>query len=225
MIDELLRNLAGEITPSSELGVLRLRQGVIDSVEANGTATVKIGGNNLPIPGVKVASHVCPIPGVPCWIAVDGRDAIILATLAPAGVAFGRMRQSVAQNIPNGGYNRVSFTNRTAVRTQGITAGNNGFTVVVPGWYQVNSNVVMASAAASRRGLRILVGGSVYTVGNLLQSSGGSQSVVTASALVEAAIGELIEVEVLQDSGGTLATGVGSGQTLLDVTWVRPIET
>lgn len=227
MIAEVLGSLADELTPGGPGGTpgrLRLRQGEIVSVQADGTATITIGGDTTALAGIKVASNVCPIPGASCWLAVDGGDLFILATLAPSGAAFGRMRQSSAQTVTSGGYARMSFTNRTAVRTQGVTVGNNGFTVVVPGWYQVNAQVSWATAAATRRGIQILGGGSRYSGGNLVQVTSSGQPSISASAIVEAAAGELIEAEIFQDSGGNLATVVGGGLCVLDVTWLRPVD-
>ncbi|MDE2100154.1 MAG: hypothetical protein KGL39_23060 [Patescibacteria group bacterium] len=72
--------LAAALTGKSS-GV-SLRQGVIISAAADGTATVTISGGTTQFAGVKVASHITPTPGTTCWLAVDGKDAFVIATLA-----------------------------------------------------------------------------------------------------------------------------------------------
>lgn len=226
MIDELLGGLADELTPGGPGGTpgqLRLRQGTIVSVQANGTVTITIGGDSTELSGIKVASHVCPIPGTTCWLAVDGRDLFVIATLTPAGPAFGRMRQSVAQAVASATtWTGLSFTNRTSVATEGLTDGATGFTVLVPGWYQVNATVTFGSNATGYRGLRLIVGSTVALLGTLIGAPSAVGPRLAVSGMVEAAVGDIIGAEITQNSGGSLSTAVDPGQSLLSAFWVRP---
>lgn len=227
MIDETLAALADEITrtgPSGQQPGIRLRQGTIVSVQSDGTATITIGGDDTQIAGVKVASHVCPVPSASCWLAVDGRDLFVIGVLPPYGPAFARMRANATQSIANNSFVRLSFATRTAERSQGLTIGNNGFTVVVPGWYYVTANVGFAANATGRRGIQILCGGSTFALGNFVPPASGAQTFVTASGMVEAAVNDLIEAEVLQSSGGSLSTAIGGGISFLSAHWLRPLD-
>lgn len=227
MIDEVLRSLAGELTPGGpggEPSQLRLRQGSIVSVQTDGSATVTIGGDTTPIAGVKVASHVCPIPGASCWLAVDGRDLFVMATLTPSGPAFGRMRIGANVSVAPNTHTVVNFTNRTAVRTNGMTDVNNGLSVQVPGWYQVSGTIVFGGAVGNRRGLRIMVSGSSWFDGTVVQVSPVPSTHIAVSGLVRAVAGEVIQLEAYQESSGAADLIAAPGLNLITAIWVRPIE-
>ncbi len=61
---------------------LRLRQGVIVSVEA-ATVTVTIAGSTTQVAGVKCLQSCRPVAGSTCWMLTDGRDLFVLGILGP----------------------------------------------------------------------------------------------------------------------------------------------
>jgi hypothetical protein len=199
---------------------VRLRQGVIVSLQGN-TATVKIGGSDTEVAGISWASHTCPVPGATCWLATDGRDWMILATLSPSGPAWGTMRKSTAQAIPDSTFTQLDWADRVDVTTYGLTAGNTGFTVVVPGVYSVSASPSMVANATGNRVARILVNGAVVSQGLTIGAT-AVQARLANATVVKCAATDVINVDVWQSSGGALNTSTGAGHCVLTATWMGP---
>jgi len=84
VIEDIINALAAELSGegiAGDPGRLRMRQGVIVSVDPAGFGTVRIGGDSTEIPGVKIATHVVVAPGDSCWLMVDGADLFVIAKL------------------------------------------------------------------------------------------------------------------------------------------------
>ena len=222
---DMISALASELTPGGPGGdtpTLRFRQGAIVSVQANGTATVTIGGDTTQLAGVKVASCVCPVPGASCWLAVDGRDLFVIATLAPAGPAWGTMRQSAAQAIGNAAFTAYSWANRTEITVRGVTATNSGLEVLVPGLYSITASPALAANATGQRHSQLTVNGTVVAQGASTPAPSTQIARLNASTIVKLAIGDVVNVTVYQNSGGSLNTDTGPGAGTLTVTWLGP---
>lgn len=101
---DIVGDLARILAPGEQRAALRLRQGKVIAVAADGTATITIGGDTTEISGVAVASHVSAVPGYACWLAVDGRDAFIIATIGPevAATPTGVVLPTAAPAAPAG---------------------------------------------------------------------------------------------------------------------------
>lgn len=200
---------------------VRLRQGSIVSVASDGTATITIGGSTTQVAGVKVASPCCPVPGASCWVATDGRDLWVLSTLAPTGPAWGTMRKSTTQTIATATWTALSWSSRTETEEHGITLGSAGMTVVVPGVYTISTCAAFAADTAGERYGRLTLNGN-----GIGQTSGGDAGSFVArcagSTIVACAVGDVIGIEVYQNSGGNLATEVGSGWCFLSAAWLGP---
>lgn len=210
----------GSIAPDSRF---RLRQGVIQSVAADGTVTVTIGGSTTSVSGIAVASHTCPIPGASCWLATDGRDWIVQATLAPTGPAWATMRQNAAQSIATGSFVAMNWTTRTETASAGMTLDNAGFIVVVPGLYQVNFAATFAANATGQRHAMIYHNGTVEVHGYSTNAVAGSDVCrMNVSTVVKCAIGDTINGVIYQSSGAALNTTIGAGHNILRATWVGP---
>lgn len=222
-MNEDLNGLVNALVSLAPDAPIRLRRGQIISVQADGTCTITIGGGTNQVAGVKVAASCCPLPNAGCWIATDGRDLFVLSTLAPAGPAYGFMRQSSAQSIGTGTWTELSWANRTDVVTSGITVGSSGFTIVVPGIYQVSACISFAANSTGQRHLQIYKNGST-----ILQSSGGNAAAgsdiqrLSGSGNLKLAIGDVINATVYQTSGGNLNTQIGAGHNILMLTWIGP---
>lgn len=223
-MSEDLNGLINALVSVAPDAPVRLRQGQIISVQADGTCTVTIGGGTTQVSGVKVSSSCCPLPNAGAWIATDGRDLFVMSTIAPAGPAYGHMRQSSAQSIPNGTWTELSWANRTDVTTSGVTVGSSGFTVVVPGVYQVSACVGFAANATGQRHLQIYKNGAA-----ILQASGGNAASgsdiqrLSGSGNLRLAIGDVINATVFQTSTVSLNTQIGAGYNVLTLTWLGPI--
>lgn len=202
---------------------LRLRQGVIVTVNANGTANVTIAGSTQTINNVAVASHVCPRPNTTCWLITDGRDWFVLATLANAGPAWGAMRQSVAQAIPTGAFTAMAWANRTDTASNGVTLSNTGLVCVVPGLYQITAAGAFAANAVGQRHMVLTVNG-----GNAIHGTGGDAAAgadiqrLRADGLWRLAVGDVVNFDLFQSSGANLNTQIGAGYCLLRMVWIGP---
>lgn len=217
-----LKDLVSAIKTAAPDAPVRFRQGKIVSVQANGTATVTIGGSSTEIPSTKVASGVCPVPGATCWLATDGRDLMVFATLAPTGPAWGTMRQSVAQAIPTGSFTAMAWANRADVVTHGVTATNTGLQVLVPGIYSITASPALAANATGNRHSQITVNGTVAAQGASVGSLSTQIARLNVSTILKLAINDVVNVTVYQNSGANLNTDTGAGTGTLAVTWLGP---
>lgn len=202
--------------------LVRLRQGVIQAVAANGTATVRVGGSTVDIAGVKVSAGACPVPGATCWLLTDGRDWLVLATLAPTGPAWGMMRQSSAQPIGNGTFTAMSWANRSDVVTHGVTATSTGLQVKVPGLYSVTATPAFSINATGSRHSQITVNGAEAAQGASVPALSYQIVRLNCAAILKLAINDVVNVNLYQNSGGNLNTTTGVGTGTLTVAWLGP---
>lgn len=218
-----LNALVEAIADAAPAAPFRLRLGTIVSVAANGTATITVGGGTNQVSGVKVAASCCPIPNATCWVATDGRDMFVISTLAPSGPAYGTMRQNAAQSIPNAAWTALDFTTRTDVISTGVTVGNTGLTVVVPGLYTISAAGGFAANATGQRHLVIYKNGSpLFHAAGGNAAAGSDVQRLSGSATFKLAIGDLINAYVYQTSTAALNTQIGAGYNLLTMAWVGP---
>lgn len=220
-----INDLAAIIAGNTDTGNLRFRQGVITAVASDGTCTVKIAGSDVEITEVKVAAHVCPIPGATCWIATDGTDLFVNATISPQGPAYGSMRRNIAGSVSSGSFVNVSFATRTESQSNGTTLGSSGITIIVPGWYTVTCSPAFENTSATGgRIARMVVNGSVVWDGTL--ATPGSTAIVPRFAMsvdLQLAIGDVVGYEVWQNSGVSIPLNVSAGQNVLRAVWRGPV--
>lgn len=217
-----LSRLVTAIRSSSPEPRIRLRQGVVQAVAADGSCTVTIGGGSQQVPGVAVLGSCCPIPGASVWLATDGRDLFVVGAITPTGPAYGAVRQSAAQSVPNTTWTAVDWTTRTDTVAVGVTVGNAGLTCVVPGLYQVTGSVAFAANATGERHARLLVNGSVVLAGTSAPGWATLATLLRADGVVKLAPGDVVNLAGYQASGGALSTAVAVGQSLLRMVWVGP---
>lgn len=225
MNKETISALAGELTPGGPGGQqppLRFRQGSVVSVQADGTATVTIGGDATQIAGVKVASHVCPLPNASCWMVVDGRDLFVIATIAPAGPAWATMRKSTAQTIGPSSFTALTWGSRTGVASAGVTLGSSGVTIIVPGLYQLTGSAHFDGTGTGARLARLTRNGTAVSQGQLFGSLSSLAARLNVSTIAQCAIGDVLNVEVWHNSSGDVATVVGDGSNMMSVAWLGP---
>lgn len=216
-----MRALVEALQSAAPDPAVKLRQGVIVSLQGN-TATVKIGGSTTEVAGIHYASNTCPVPGASCWLATDGRDWMIFATLAPSGPAWGTMRKSTVQAIGTSAFTELGWASRTDVTSYGLTPGSTGFTVVVPGIYSVTASPTFVANATGVRIGRIIVNGAPVSQGVAIPATTGIVSRNATAAIVNCATGDIINADVWQNSGGNLNTDTGAGHCILTATWVGP---
>lgn len=218
-----IKALADAIAKAGDDPRIRLRQGVIQTVNANGSANVTIAGSTTVISNIHVASHACPLPGASCFLLTDGRDWIIMATLAPYGPAYAQMRQNAAQSIANSSFAALDWTTRADTMSAGMTIGNSGFTCVVPGLYDVNFSAVFAANATGQRHAYIQHNGATEFAGFSTNAPGtGDICRMNVTCVIKLAIGDTVNGVMYQSSGGALSTQIGTGANILRATWLGP---
>ncbi len=154
------------------------------------------------------------------------RDAINFAL----GVPLAQMRQTVAQTLANNTWTAITFTTEDVDTDVDGTGGHSTssntsrFTARYPGWYQCSGAVGFAANTTSIRGARWAVNGVTMDPGGvILNTTSTSFAVVPAATLVfYLTIGDYVELQGLQVSGGNLDTSVTSSvQSAMVVKWVR----
>lgn len=203
----------------------RLRQGTITAVASDGTCTVTIAGDtDNPISEVNYASTVCPVPGAGCWIATDGDDLFVVATMAPYGNAWGQWRRNNAQAVPNASWTGFgpAPANRVEEFYYGTVYGSGGLQVLVPGLWRVTTTPAFVSNSAGVRASRITLNGAAVLDGITAAASGAITSRVSANGVVKCAIGDIIAADVYQTSGGSLNTDTGAGTMIFQAEWIGP---
>lgn len=216
-----MNDLVSAIVDASGVPGMRLRQGTI--VSTNGSScTVTIAGSTTQITGVSYASHVCPIPGATCWLATDGRDWFVLATLAPNGAAWATMRKSTAQTIATAAFTELNWASRTDTAAVGMTLGSAGITVVVPGVYSVTGNIVWSANSAGNRHSQLLKNGVVISQADSCVNLPSQLVRQSASGITQCAAGDVLNIAGYQNSGAGLATDVASGACVISATWIGP---
>lgn len=218
------KTLVDALQETSPEQSLRLRQGVIVSLTGH-TAIVQVAGSATSISGIHYASSCCPIPGATCWLSTDGRDWFILATLAPAGPAFGSMRKSTAQSIPNAAWTEMTWGSRTDTSAIGTTLGTAGITVLVPGLYHVTlSSDIGGTQAAGTHYSRIVKNGASVVMGSGMPfpTSTNFASRTVVSGIIKCAAGDVVNGEIYQNAGGARDQDIAAGQNVLSVAWLGP---
>lgn len=217
--------LVTQLAQASPDAPLRLRQGTIIAVASNGTCTVTIAGGTTQIAGVKVASHCCPLPGAACWLATDGRDLFVLATLAPAGPAYGFMRKSVAQTIGTGAWTEMTWASRTDTIETGVTLGSTGITVTVPGIYAVSVTVQLGGTWTTGTAYtRLLKNSAVVATGSGMPFPSTSSFAMrcAASMPMKCAAGDIINADIYQSAGANRDQDITAGANVLSAVWIGP---
>ena len=219
-----LQGLVAALAAAGPEAKVRLRQAVVQNLNADGTVDLTIAGGSTVVTGVQVAASCCPIYGGSVWVAVDGRDMFVLATLTPSAPAFGTMRKSTTQSIANDTWTAVSYSSRTDVKSNGgFVVGSSGFLVVTPGIYSVTANATFDNNATGNRGARIVLN-STPTIGQgtFPAPSGSQYARVQLAATIICANGDLIGVECYQNSGAALNLLAANGLNGLAAVWVGP---
>ena len=204
---------------------VRFRRGQIVSVQANGTVTVTVAGGTTAVAGVKVSSSCCPLPGAGCWIATDGRDMYVMDTLAPNGPAYGFMRKSSAQSIPNATWTEMTWGGRTDTIATGVTLGTTGITVTVPGIYATTVAIQLGGTwTTGTCYVRLIRNGTIIAAGSGMPFPSSSSFAMRAVATmpIRCAAGDVLNAEIYQNAGGARDQDIGAGANVLSAVWIGP---
>jgi hypothetical protein len=140
------------------------------------------------------------------------------------------LRQTSAQSLTTSTWTSITFgaedadTDVDGVGGHDNVTNNSRFTARYAGWYEVAGGVAFAFHATGVRATRLAVNGSVLTGTQVLLQAVTSGSLYTAvpvrKKLVYLNVGDYVEVQGFQSSGGALNTEIGSeAQSTMSLSW------
>lgn len=135
--------------------------------------------------------------------------------------------QVTGQSVANATF--VSATIDTEViDTEGghsTTSNTSRYVFQVPGWYRLDGVGVFATNSTGIRGTKFLKNGGTTVIGseNVIPATSNFLSITPTTGWVQAAVGDYVELQVYQSSGGALSTSSNTGQdyiTCMRVEWI-----
>lgn len=221
-MNDTIASLASILGPSS--GGLRFREAVITAVASDGSCTVRIAGDDVEVSEVNVAAHVCPVPNSTVWVATDGSDLFVIASLAPSGPGFVHTYRTTDMNISNTTWTPLVWTSLVTPSQYGGTVSSSGITVLVPGLWRIEGGLAFASPAGATgvRTSRVTVNGANVYVGANSPGTAAAAGRMPVGVTLKLAIGDVVNMEVWQNNGGTLALNGAADTFTLRATWVGP---
>lgn len=189
---------------------LRLRQGLVMTVNSDNTIDVQIAGDTNTLPKVKFLGNVAPLPGYSIWIITNGSDMLALgsissstanATLAPT--ATRSTNQSITQNVET----KVIFDAANGDYWGCWSSGSpTRLTVPVTGRYMVTATFAFAADNQGIRQGTIILNNTTNLVVN--NRSAISNSIDTHGQLISPAVtltqGNYVELSVYHTSTAAL---------------------
>ena len=201
-------------------------QGTVVSVQAY-SITVTLAGGTANVAGVKYLSPVPPLPGAGVWLISDGKALLAVGMTAAAGRSIApRAFRTTDQTLTTGVDAVVTFDSDADDPLGSWVVGQaTRLTAVVPGRYLPVASARFAANGTGFRAAWITLNGST-TVGR-------SQHIATAAAAptwfdvaahpVTLAVGDYLELNVSQNSGGNLALSpTGNWSVALSMTYLGP---
>jgi len=210
---------------AGEHGRLRLRQGTVTAIAADGSLTVTIAGSDAAVSGVHSFASVCPIIGSAVWLVTDGLDLIAVGTVTPTGPAYCSLTRTNAGTLETGTWYDLSFAENVRTDPYGMWSADlpNLITIATPGVYSLFGTVTFNTNATGRRDVRIRVNAATVATHNQLAVTGTVTS-ICVSTLHELFAGDYIQLGARQSSGANLDIVAGGPEdTRLTVAWLRPV--
>lgn len=150
------------------------------------------------------------------------RDPLIYALAPPLAM----VHQESSQSLTSSSWTAITMDTETYDTADGHSTSTNTsrYTAVYPGYYLLGGGVTYAGNTTGRRGARWAVNGSVIPGSATLQVATSATSVgVTARGMVTyLTVGDYVELQGYQDSGGALSTYVTASDSYssMSVVWV-----
>jgi hypothetical protein len=169
-----------------------------------------------------------PIGVVPCWSAVEAKEANAAAVFGPGGggSVIGLTGNPSARIYVGAGQSIPSATQTTVLDytvdylVGGFTYGSGLLTIPVTGKYHVSAELQLTwTAAASNAQLYVLVGGSVVreTITNITTTASVAYSLLPITSDMNLTAGQTVAMAVYQNSANSTALTVGSYASWLDL--------
>lgn len=154
------------------------------------------------------------------------RDPIAFALNPPRA----ELRQNVAQTLTTGVGAMLTWdiedldTDVDAIGGHDTAVNPSRYTVRYAGWYQVSGVASFVANSTGRRITYIAVNGSIVNGTEMIfpASATGSSHAATRTKHIYLNVGDYVEIQATQDSGGNLATssGFGPSNSSMSVRWV-----
>jgi hypothetical protein len=196
--------MAEAFTP--ETSPIRVRFGVVSSVETDRTMTVVVGGGT--VSGVRYAAGMTPCPGYSVFLLTDGADLFAVDHMAADDLTLAPRAYRTADV-------NINTATDTAVSMQAVASDAWGtwvsgaatrLTAPVTGRYTANAVVRWESNGTGLRAAWITKNGADVIGRVQIAALSGSPTMFTvASTPTDLAKGDYIELHVRQTSGGNLA--------------------
>lgn len=139
------------------------------------------------------------------------------------------LRQTVAQTLTTAVAAPLTFTTEDVdTDVAGVGGHDNSsntsrYTARYAGWYRVSGAASFAANSTGRRITYIAVNGSVVNASETISpaSATGSSHALARAKCVYLNVGDYVEIQAMQDSGGNLATssGFGPSNSNMSIQW------
>ena len=148
-------------------------------------------------------------------LTADSTAATGLAWATPSSSAFvGCSLETVAQTISNNTDTMLPFSAELYDTDSMHSTSTNTSRITIPagkgGYYEMRWSCIWASNTSGNRRVRLVKNGSIYELGPVLTVAGVGLTMISNSSVVSTSAGDYWELQVFQDSGGSLNTG-GAG--------------
>lgn len=169
------------------------------------------------------------VPTVPAWASgvvpvekLQQLSAVETFLLSPP---IAVLLQSVAQSLTSATFTSLTLDVETVDSAGGhdTVTNTSRYTAVYPGWYEVGGGTGYAANVTGRRGARWAVNGTAINGSGVLipTNSSGTTQVPARTIQVYLNVGDYVELQGYQDSGGALNTAVSTDQqSCMSIRWV-----
>jgi hypothetical protein len=134
-------------------------------------------------------------------------------------------RQSIVQSIPNATFTALLFdvNEKDSVNGHSTSVNTSRYTAVYAGWYVCSGAYAVALNATGNRGVRWAVNGTLLngSDGWVPGTGTSNNTVVARTKRIFLNVGDYVELQAFQASGGALNTSVtGEAMSSMSVQWV-----
>jgi hypothetical protein len=141
------------------------------------------------------------------------------------GMPLAIMRQTVSQSLANGGLTALTLDTEDVDRDGGhsTTTNTSRYTAQTAGYYDCVAVAAFANNTTNARWIALCINNAAVPgrVSIISPAPGAALTLITISGMVYLNLGDYLENQARQDSGGPLSTFVTSPyQSLLSVRWV-----
>lgn len=135
------------------------------------------------------------------------------------------LRQTVSQTLTTAVFASLTMDTEDHDNDGAHSTSSNTsrYTAQTAGWYLVSGAAGFAGNSTGRRGTRWAVNGSALAGGLVIGGNAGvgTCQVPAVTRLVTLAVGDYVELQAIQESGGNLGTAVtAENQSVMTVVWV-----